>query len=298
MKKIFTIMAAALVLGGCTKGEDMTPANNTMANVRFAAGTTTIDVRSTRADGQTYTGVIGINPEGESWEVAPQSDVLGWESTLSTTSNALSISGTAVKDGAVQIKSTGAGDAEFVAAGVAEGALSISEGVVTLAANGNGTELTNDYIYAATATPVNGNATVAFAFSHVMAKMRIELYEQSYDNAKITDGVTISGVSNLALVRDGQLDITNGEVSATGTSMLAEMALNTEYFVLPQTIEAAKTFTVTFNGKEYPVAIPEGGMNLSAGKCRVIRLLVTGSGITFTATLEEWADENTDINIQ
>ena len=38
---------------------------------------------------------------------------------------------------------------------------------------------------------------MSFAYSHVMAKLRVELYEKDYSNAKITDGVTISGIDQL-----------------------------------------------------------------------------------------------------
>ncbi|MBP3426375.1 MAG: fimbrillin family protein [Rikenellaceae bacterium] len=302
MKKIFmTLAASALVLGGCTDGDvDSTIEKNEMVTVRFAASSADIQVRSTRA-GQNYTGVIGINPESDgTWEVAPTAETLKFESALSNTENALAISGTAVADNAVQIKSTGANNAKFVSFGVASGDVAISGNTVTLNANGDGTELTNDYIYASTEQPVNavnGNAAVSFAYSHVMAKLRVELYEKDYSNAKITEGVTISGVDQLGIVRNGSLDITTGVVTPSTTALPSSIALNTEYFVLPQTAGAGKTFTVNFNGKDYTVDLGASGLELTANKIRVIRLLVTGSGITFKATLEDWTEENTDINI-
>ena len=300
MKKIFMMMAAsALVLGGCTKGDDVNPIKNTeMATVRFAADASEMVVRSTRAGEQTYTGVIGINPDGTTWEVAPALDVLKFEGNLSATANGLTISGSKVTDGAVQIKSTGTKEATFVSFGVASGDVAINGNTVTLNANGDGTELTNDYIYAKTPKSVNGSETVTFAYKHVMAKLRVELYEQSYDNAKVESGVTISGVDQLAIKRNGSLDITTGVITPSTSTLPSNIAVNTEYFVLPQTIEAAQTFTVTFNGKDYTVTIPAGGMTLAENKIRVIRLKVTGSGITFNATLEDWTEENTNIDIK
>lgn len=299
MKKIFMMIAAsALVLGGCTKGEIDTPQNTEMATVRFAADASEMVVRSTRAGEQTYTGVIGINPNNGAWEVVPTAETLAFSGSLSTTSNGLTISGSKVTDGAVQIKSTGANNATFVSFGVAEGSVAINGNTVTLNANGEGTELTNDYIYASVAQPVNGSETVTFAYKHVMAKLRVELYEQSYDNAKVESGVTISGVDQLNIKRNGSLDITTGVVTPSTTALPSSIAINTEYFVLPQTIEAAKTFTVNFNGKDYTVTIPAGGMTLAENKIRVIRLKVTGSGISFQATLEDWTEENTDLDIK
>ena len=299
MKKIFMMIAAsALVLGGCTQGEIDTPKNTEMATVRFAADANDMVVRSTRAGEQAYTGVIGINPDGNTWEVAPALDVLKFEGNLSTTSNGLTISGSKVTDSAVQIKSTGANDATFVSFGVAEGSVVINGNIVTMDANGNGTELTNDYIYASVAQPVNGSETVTFAYKHVMAKLRVELYEQSYDNARVESGVTISGVDQLNIKRNGSLDITTGAITPSTTALPSSIAINTEYFVLPQTVEEAKTFTVNFNGKDYTVTIPAGGMTLAENKIRVIRLRVTGSGISFQATLEDWTEENTDLDIK
>ena len=299
MKKIFMMMAAsALVLGGCTNGEIDTPQNTEMATVRFAADANEMVVRSTRAGEQAYKGVIGINPSESGWEVAPTAETLAFKGNLSTTSNGLTISGSSVVDAAVQIKSTGANNATFVSFGVAEGDVAINGNTVTLNANGEGTELTNDYIYASVAQPVNGSETVTFAYKHVMAKLRVELYEQSYDNAKVESGVTISGVDMLNIKRNGSLDITTGEISASTTTLPSSIAINTEYFVLPQTVEGAKTFTVNFNGKDYTVTIPAEGMTLAENKIRVIRLKVTGSGISFQATLEDWVEENTDLDIK
>jgi hypothetical protein len=299
MKKIFMMMAAsALVLGGCTKGDDVTISNPEMATVRFAADASEMVVRSTRAGEQAYTGVIGINPNNGAWEVAPALDVLKFEGNLSATSNGLTISGSKVTDAAVQIKSTGANNATFVSFGVASGDVAINGNTVTLDANGNGTELTNDYIYASVAQPVNGSETVTFAYKHVMAKLRVELYEQSYDNARVESGVTISGVDQLAIKRNGSLDITTGDITPSTSTLPSSIAINTEYFVLPQTIEGAKTFTVNFNGKDYTVTIPAEGTALAANKIRVIRLKVTGSGISFQATLEDWVEEKTDIDIK
>jgi hypothetical protein len=299
MKKIFVAMAAAaIVMSGCTKGNDEQNVSGEMATVRFTADTHEIEVRGTRAGSQNYTGVIGINYDGAAWEVAPQTDILGFTGALSTTSNSLTVSGSAVVDGAVQIKSTGAGDAEFVSVGVAEGNVSVTGTNVTINANGNGTELSNDYIYAATAQPVNGNATVAFAFNHVMAKLRFEVYEKSYESAKLTSGVSISGIDQLGIIRNGSMDITSGVITPSTTALPSEIDINTEYFVLPQTAGKTKALNVEYQGKNYTVNLGDAGLTLNAGKCRVIRLLVTGSGITFTATLEDWADENSDFNLQ
>ena len=297
MKKIFMMIAAsALVLGGCTKGEVDAP-SAAMATVRFAADANDMEVRSTRAgEAQAYTGVIGINPTTDAWEIAPEA--LTFSGNLSKNGSSLGIEGSVVTDNAVQIKSTGANDATFVSFGVAEGNVAISGNTVTLNANGDGTELTNDYIYAKTAHPVNGSATVLFGYQHVMAKIRVELYEKSYDNAKITDGATISGVDQLAIVRNGSMDIATGNVTMSTSTLPSNIALNAEYFVLPQTIAEGKTFTVTFNGKDYTVTIPAGGMELAQNKVRVIRLKVTGAGISFQATLEDWTEENTDIDIK
>ena len=284
MKKIFLVLAsAAMVLSSCTKGEADNTATSGMATVRFAADANTMDVRGTRAGGQNYKGVIGINYDGTAWEVAPQADVLGFENELSATSNALSIAGNAVKDGAVQIKSTGVNNANFYSVAVAEG---------------DGTSLANDYIYASTAQPVNGNETVAFAFKHVMAKLRIEVYEKAYENEKLTSGVTISGFDQLGIVRNGSLDILSGEITPSTTALPSEIAINTEYFVLPQTAGVDKSFNVEYQGKTYTVPLTSTGLTFNANKCRVIRLKVTGSGITFTATLEDWEDENRDFDLQ
>ena len=300
MKKIFVAMAAtALVLGGCTKGEDVNPSNNEMATVRFAAaGNAGIELMTRAGETQAYTGVIGINYDGAAWEVAPSTDVLAFTGNLSSTSNSLTVTGSAVTDGAVQIKSTGTNEAKFCSFGVAEGTVAINGTTATLAANGNGSELTNDYIYASAAQPVNGNATVAFAYTHVMSKLRVEVYEKSYDNAKLNDGVTIDGFDGLGIVRNGKLNLLDGTITPDATVLPASIAINTEYFVLPQTAGTDKSFTVTYQGKEYTVALGNAGLTFAANKCRVIRLLVTGSGITFTATLEDWTEENSDFNLQ
>ncbi|MBR2333328.1 MAG: fimbrillin family protein [Rikenellaceae bacterium] len=299
MKKIFLVLAsAAMVLSSCTKGEADNTATSGMATVRFAADANTMDVRGTRAGGQNYKGVIGINYDGAAWEVAPQADVLGFENELSATSNALSIAGNAVKDGAVQIKSTGVNNANFYSVAVASGDVAVSGTTVTLAAEGDGTSLANDYIYASTAQPVNGNETVAFAFKHVMAKLRIEVYEKAYENEKLTSGVTISGFDQLGIVRNGSLDILSGEITPSTTALPSEIAINTEYFVLPQTAGVDKSFNVEYQGKTYTVPLTSTGLTFNANKCRVIRLKVTGSGITFTATLEDWEDENRDFDLQ
>ncbi|MBR2443643.1 MAG: fimbrillin family protein [Rikenellaceae bacterium] len=299
MKKIFLVLAsAAMVLSSCTKGEADNTATSGMATVRFAADANTMDVRGTRAGGQNYKGVIGINYDGTAWEVAPQADVLGFENELSATSNALSIAGNAVKDGAVQIKSTGVNNANFYSVAVASGDVAVSGTTVTLAAEGDGTSLANDYIYASTAQPVNGNETVAFAFKHVMAKLRIEVYEKAYENEKLTSGVTISGFDQLGIVRNGSLDILSGEITPSTTALPSEIAINTEYFVLPQTAGVDKSFNVEYQGKTYTVPLTSTGLTFNANKCRVIRLKVTGSGITFTATLEDWEDENRDFDLQ
>ncbi len=299
MKKIFVAMAAAaMVMSGCTKGSDEQNATTEFATVRFTADASDIEVRGTRAGSQAYTGVIGINNDGAAWEVAPQSDVLGFSGDLSTTSNSLTISGSAVVDGAVKIKSTGANDANFVSFGVAEGAVSVSGTTATLNPVGNGTELGNDYIWAQAAQPVNGNTSVALAFKHVMAKLRIEVYEKSYETAKLTSGVDISGIDQLGIIRNGSLDITTGVVTPSTTALPSEIDINSEYFVLPQTAGQTKAFTVEYQGKVYTVNLGDAGLTFSAGKCRVIRLLVTGSGITFTATLEDWVEENSDFNLQ
>lgn len=299
MKKIFLVLAsAAMVLSSCTKGEADNTATSGMATVRFAADANTMDVRGTRAGGQNYKGVIGINYDGAAWEVVPQADVLGFENELSATSNALSIAGNAVKDGAVQIKSTGVNNANFYSVAVASGDVAVSGTTVTLAAEGDGTSLANDYIYASTAQPVNGNETVAFAFKHVMAKLRIEVYEKAYENEKLTSGVTISGFDQLGVVRNGSLDILSGEITPSTTALPSEIAINTEYFVLPQTAGVDKSFNVEYQGKTYTVPLTSTGLTFNANKCRVIRLKVTGSGITFTATLEDWEDENRDFDLQ
>ncbi len=299
MKKIFLVLAsAAMVLSSCTKGEADNTATSGMATVRFAADANTMDVRGTRAGGQNYKGVIGINYDGTAWEVAPQADVLGFDNELSATSNALSIAGNAVKDGAVQIKSTGANNANFYSVAVASGDVAVSGTTVTLAAEGDGTSLANDYIYASTAQPVNGNETVAFAFKHVMAKLRIEVYEKAYENEKLTSGVTISGFDQLGIVRNGSLDILSGEITPSTTALPSEIAINTEYFVLPQTAGVDKSFNVEYQGKTYTVPLTSTGLTFNANKCRVIRLKVIGSGITFTATLEDWEDENRDFDLQ
>jgi len=300
MKKIFLVLAsAAMVLSSCTKGEADNTATSGMATVRFAADANTMDVRGTRAGGQNYKGVIGINYDGTAWEVAPQADVLGFENELSATSNALSIAGNAVKDGAVQIKSTGANNANFYSVAVASGDVAVSGTTVTLAAEGDGTSLANDYIYASTAQPVNGsNEIVAFAFKHVMAKLRIEVYEKAYENEKLTSGVTISGFDQLGIVRNGSLDILSGAITPSTTALPSEIAINTEYFVLPQTAGVDKSFNVEYQGKTYTVPLTSTGLTFNANKCRVIRLLVTGSGITFTATLEDWEDEITNLPLQ
>lgn len=299
MKKIFLVLAsAAMVLSSCTKGEADNTATSGMATVRFAADANTMDVRGTRAGGQNYKGVIGINYDGSAWEVAPQADVLGFENELSSESTGLTIEGSAVVDNAVQIKSTGTLNANFYSVAVASGDVAVSGTTVTLAAEGDGTSLANDYIYALTAQPVNGNETVAFAFKHVMAKLRIEVYEKAYENEKLTSGVTISGFDQLGIVRNGSLDILSGEITPSTTALPSEIAINTEYFVLPQTAGVDKSFNVEYQGKTYTVPLTSTGLTFNANKCRVIRLLVTGSGITFTATLEDWEDEITNLPLQ
>lgn len=299
MKKIFLVLAsAAMVLSSCTKGEADNTATSGMATVRFAADANTMDVRGTRAGGQNYKGVIGINYDGAAWEVAPQADVLRFDNELSSESTGLTIEGSAVVDNAVQIKSTGVNNANFYSVAVASGDVAVSGTTVTLAAEGDGTSLANDYIYASTAQPVNGNETVAFAFKHVMAKLCIEVYEKAYENEKLTSGVTISGFDQLGIVRNGSLDILSGEITPSTTALPSEIAINTEYFVLPQTAGVDKSFNVEYQGKTYTVPLTSTGLTFNANKCRVIRLLVTGSGITFTATLEDWEDEITNLPLQ
>ena len=301
MKKIFLVLTtAAMVLSSCTKGNVDNTTTDKMATVRFMAdaNSNTFLARGTRAGGQNYKGVIGINYDGTAWEVAPQADVLGFDNELSATSASLVVAGNAVKDGAVQIKSTGVNNANFYSVAVASGEVAVSGTTATITANGDGTSLANDYIYASTAQPVNGNETVAFAFKHIMAKLRIEVYEKSYDNAKLTSGVTISGINELAILRDGSLNLLSGVVTPSTSVLPSEIAINTEYFVLPQTAGVDKSFNVEYQGKTYTVALGSAGLALNANKCRVVRLLVTGSGIQFSATLEDWEDEISNFPLQ
>lgn len=297
-KNLLAVAAIALLVAGCAKGTIETPRDE-YATVRFNAGSQTI--LDTRAGGQAYTGVIGVNPEGTpaTWEIAPTD--IAFAGDLSSTSSALTVSGAAVSEGAVQVKSTGAQTAKFVAFGVAAGTVSGNNAVYTLAANGEGTGLENDYIYATTSSVVNGNATVSFAFNHVMAKLRIELYEQVIDAANKVDATsaTISGFNTLSVARNGSIDITTGTVTPSNTYLPTAIALNTEYFVIPVTDmnSSAATFTLNYKSKDYTITVP-AGVSLVANKCRVIRLTLKGSGVTFDATLEDWADENTDIDLQ
>lgn len=296
-KSLIAVATAALVLGGCTKGTVLEPDNQT-ARVSFSAGTT--NVIETRAGGQDYTGVIGINP---SWEIAPAA--LAFTGNLSTAASALTISGTAVSGGAVTVSATGVNNAQFVSLGVASGTVAPVTGSATdytIAADADATSLANDYIYASVATPVNGDATVALAYHHVMAKLRIEVYDQNIaDSTKITTGVTVSKMDSLQLQRNATINIATGVVSpAVAPAYLAsDIAINTEYYLLPTTNMNAlgHNFTVTYQGKTYNVKIP-ANTTLVANKCRVLRLRLVGGGITFRATLEDWTDENTDIDIR
>lgn len=309
--------ASALVLGGCTKGEIDTPQNTEMATVRFSAGE--VEVRSTRATStDTYYGVIAAsNDAGATWE---ESFPLG-SLTFKGNPEVYSFDTTAPEIGSVltvynndtqvsQIQLTPTNEESFYSLGVASENVTLTQtnNVYVIAATAQPNDVQNDYIWAKTVTPLVANKTevVKFDYTHVMSKLCIVLNENK-DNttAKVDDAdVKISQLSNLGLVRNGLLNITEGNVvkDAANTTTLTEINLtegdNTsiEYYVIPQKTAQETTFHLVYNKAEYDVKVP-AGLEFVAGKCRVLNLTLKGSGIDFSSTLKDWEDDKYDIII-
>lgn len=317
MKKIFVAMAAtALVLGGCTKGEDVNPSNNEMATVRFAAaGNAGIELMTRTDNPNTYSGVIGVThtSDGNTWEVAPQ-DLIFNNTALSTSSSIITIekanesANVNLLNGNLQISASGKDEEKgFYSFGVAEGAVSVNNNVATIAHNGDATSPANDYIFAYKPTAAkSGEATtnVQFEYEHVMAKIKIRVCKQGVEGYMSSDKAVIAtDIQNLNIALEGELDLieyakgTKPTPSAT-TDYLKKVEVNQEYYVLPQTIDKGKVFTVNCDGVDYTVTLPSN-LELTKNHVRVITLTVAGTGIVFNATLQDWTtdDDDTDFEI-
>ena len=273
----------ALVATGCRKGT-VEPRPEQKAIVEFSSKVD-VSVNYTRADQNTFNGVIGaINPV-DGWEFSPED--VRFDGLTGNASVAQPIT-TSPARVVVPV-----GDYKFVSCAVS--------GNGTLTPVGDNIDLVgglqtadNDVVWAsATAHVVNHNNEpfgVQLAYEHVFSAVRFELTcDAVADVNALMSEATIAGIENLKLPTSGTLNIRTGAITPSTTLLGdgASVVWKSNYLVTPGVSKAGE-LTVTYRGSEYKGTLP--AKNFEAGQRLVISIKLNTSSLGFTATIKDWTE--------
>jgi hypothetical protein len=241
-----------------------------------------VSISYTRADQNTFNGVIGAINTVDGWEFSPEE--VRFEGLTGNSSVAQTIT-TNPAQVVVPV-----GDYKFVSCAVS------GNGTLTPAGNniaivGGLQTADNDVVWAsADAHVVNqGNEPfgVQLAYEHVFSAVRFELTCDAVSDANaLMSEATIEGIENLELATSGSLDIRTGAITPS-TTILDNVAWKSNYLVVPGVSKAGE-LTVTYRGTEYKGTLP--AKSFEAGQRLVLSIRLNSSTLGFTATIKEWTE--------
>ena len=271
------LLAVSLV--GCRKGATPEPVA-TMAEVEFNTKAD-ISITYTRADHNTFNGVIGAINAVDGWEFSPEEVTFAGLSGSSTTPQTITTNPERV---VVPV-----GEYRFVSCAVSgNGTITPSGDVVAL--TGGVQSADNDVVWASTTTKVMNKNNEPFAvelnYSHIFSAVRFELTCDTATPDEVMAEATISGVENLGIATNGSLNVRTGVVTPS-TEVLGGVAWRKNYLIIPGMSQAGE-LTVNYRGTDYKGTLSV--KNFKAGERMVISIKLNTSSLGFTATVQEWSE--------
>ncbi|MBO5758737.1 MAG: hypothetical protein J6R31_01675, partial [Rikenellaceae bacterium] len=131
-------------------------------------------------------------------------------------------------------------------------------------------------------------------------QVRFELILRSVDITsdldKVLEGIELVDISELGYRLNGEIDLNADDVKilSTDDKVLENVVFGKKYMVIPHdggeyTAPTEATIRVRFDGRDWDVALNGAeNMALTAGKCRVIRMIYNGVRFT-TVGIPQWS---------